>query len=48
MANSVDEHGGVNLHFDAADTTLSGVAASTATATATGSYNSLAFKSLPY
>ncbi len=48
MANSVDDSGGTNLHFDAADTTLSGVAASTATATATGSYNTLAFHSLSY
>jgi len=48
MANTIDDSGGTNLHFDAADTTLSGQAASTATATATGSYNSLAFRSLPY
>jgi hypothetical protein len=48
MANSVDDHGGVNLHFDAADLTLAGASASMATANATGSYNTLAFKSLPY
>lgn len=48
MASTIDDHGGTNLHFDAADTTLSGQAASTATATATGSYNILAFHSLSY
>jgi hypothetical protein len=48
MANSIDDSGGTNLHFDAADTTLSGAAASTATATATGSYNTLAFHSMSY
>jgi hypothetical protein len=48
MANSVDDSGGTSLHFDAADTTLSGVSASTATATATGSYNTLAFHPLSY
>jgi hypothetical protein len=48
MANTIDDSGGVNLHFDTADTTISGTAASTATATATGSYNTLAFRSLPY
>jgi hypothetical protein len=48
MASTIDDHGGTNLHFDAADTTISGVAASTATANATGSYNTLAFRSVPY
>ena len=48
MANSIDDTGGTSLHFDAADKTLSGVAASTATATATGSYNMLGYHSLPY
>ncbi len=48
MANSIDDHGGVNLHFDTADTTVPGVVASTATATATGSYNTLSFHSLSY
>ena len=48
MAYTIDDHGGTNLHFDAADTTISGAAASTATATATGAYNTLAFRSLPY
>jgi len=48
MANSIDDSGGVSLHFDAADTTISGAAASTATANATGSYNILSFHSLPY
>ncbi len=48
MANSFDDSGGTNLHFDAADATLSGQAASTATATATGSYNILAFHAMSY
>jgi hypothetical protein len=48
MANSIDDSGRTNLHFDAADATLSGQAASTATATATGSYNILAFHSMSY
>jgi Tfp pilus assembly protein PilX len=48
MAYTIDDHGGTNLHFDAADTTISGAAASTATANATGSYNTLAFRSVPY
>jgi hypothetical protein len=48
MANSIDDHGGVNLHYDTADATIPGVIASTATATATGSYNILALHSLPY
>ena len=48
LANTIDDSGGTNLHFDQADTTINGQAATTATATATGSYNSLAFKSLPY
>jgi hypothetical protein len=48
LANTIDDSGGTNLHFDTADTTLNGQAASTATATATGSYNILAFHSLPY
>jgi hypothetical protein len=48
MANTLDDSGGVNLHFDAADTTISGTTAATATATATGSYNTLAFRSVPY
>ena len=42
------DSGGVNLHFDHADTPISGAAASTATATATGSYNKLSFHSLSY
>lgn len=48
MAYTIDDHGGTNLHFDSADTTISGQAASVATATATGSYNILAFHSLSY
>jgi hypothetical protein len=48
MANSIDDHGGVNLHYDNADATVPGVVASTSTATATGSYNVLAFHALPY
>ncbi len=48
MASTIDDRGGTNLHFDAADTTLSGQAAATATANATGSYNILAFRSVPY
>ena len=48
MANSIDDHGGVNLHFDKADAVLAGQTASTALANATGSYNQLSFKSLPY
>ncbi len=48
MANSIDDHGGISLHFDTADTTLSGATAATATANATGSYNTLAFRSVPY
>jgi hypothetical protein len=48
MANSFDDSGGINLHFDAADTTISGNAASTATANASGSYNTLALRSVPY
>jgi hypothetical protein len=48
MASTIDDHGGTNLHFDAADTTISGQAAATATANATGSYNILAFRSVPY
>ena len=48
MAYTIDDHGGTNLHFDAADTTISGQAPSVATATATGSYNILAFHALSY
>jgi hypothetical protein len=48
MANTFDDSGGVNLHFDSADTTISGATAATATANATGSYNTLAFRSVPY
>jgi len=48
MANTIDDSGGTSLHFDAADTTISGQAASTATATATGAYNMLSFRSLSY
>jgi hypothetical protein len=48
MAYAIDDHSGTNLHFDAADTTNSGAAASKATATATGSYNILAFHALSY
>jgi hypothetical protein len=48
MAYTIDDSGGTNLHFDAADTTISGNSASTATATATGSYNMLGFRSLSY
>jgi hypothetical protein len=48
MASTIDDRGGTNLHFDAADTSISGAAATTATATATGSYNILAFRSVPY
>lgn len=48
MAYTIDDHGGTNLHFDAADTTISGQTATVATATATGSYNILAFHSLSY
>lgn len=48
MASTIDDHGGTNLHFDAADTTISGATASTATANATGAYNTLAFRSVPY
>ena len=48
MENTIDDSGGTNLHFDAADTTISGATASTATAHATGSYNTLAFRSVPY
>jgi hypothetical protein len=48
MANTIDDHGGTNLHFDAADTTISGATATTATANLTGSYNILAFRSVPY
>jgi hypothetical protein len=48
MANTIDDHGGTNLHFDAADTTVSGAAASTAIANATGSYNTLALHALSY
>ena len=48
MANTIDDSGGTNLHFDAADTTISGATAATATANATGSYNTLAFRSVPY
>jgi hypothetical protein len=40
--------GGVNLHFDTADTTISGTAAATATASVIGSYNTLAFRTVPY
>jgi hypothetical protein len=48
MAYTIDDSGGTNLHFDAADTTISGQSATTATATATGSYNVLSFRSLTY
>jgi hypothetical protein len=48
MANTIDDSGGTNLHFDAADTTISGATAATATANASGSYNTLAFRSVPY
>lgn len=48
MANTIDDSGGVHLHFDTADTTISGQAATTDTATATGSYNMLGYHSLPY
>jgi hypothetical protein len=48
MASTINDQGGTNLHFDAADTTISGQAAATATANATGSYNILAFRSVPY
>jgi hypothetical protein len=48
MASTIDDSGGTNLHFDAADTTISGATAATATANATGSYNTLAFRSVPY
>jgi hypothetical protein len=48
MAYTIDDHGGTNLHFDAADTTISGASATTATANATGSYNTLSFRSVPY
>lgn len=48
MASTIDDSGGTNLHFDAADKTVSAVTAATATANATGSYNTLAFRSLPY
>lgn len=48
LANTIDDSGGTNLHFDQADTTINGQAATTATATATGSYNSLAFRALSY
>ena len=48
MAYTIDDQGGTNLHFDAADTTISGQAPSVATATATGAYNMLAFHALSY
>jgi hypothetical protein len=48
MADTIDDSGGTSLHFDTADTTISGATASTATATAGGSYNILAFHALPY
>ncbi len=50
MANSIDDSGGTNLHFDSGrhDYFFRRCCASTATANATGSYNMLAFHSLPY
>jgi Tfp pilus assembly protein PilX len=48
MANTIDDSGGVNLHFDTADTTINGNSATTATANAGGSYNTLSFRSVPY
>lgn len=48
LASTIDDHGGTNLHFDAADTTISGQTASTAVANVTGSYVTLAFHSLSY
>jgi hypothetical protein len=48
MANTIDDSGGTNLHFDQADGNIGGVTATTVTATATGPYTSLSFKSLPY
>jgi hypothetical protein len=48
MANTIDDSGGTSLHFDSADTTINGGAATTSTATVNTSYNILAFHSLPY
>ena len=48
MANSIVDSGGVNLHFDVADNVIGGAPAATAAATATGSYKTLAFRSVPY
>ena len=48
MASTINDQGGTNLHFDAADTTISEAAASTALSNATGSYNTLSFRSLAY
>jgi hypothetical protein len=48
LANTLTDDGNVALHFDHALSTLDGTAPSIATATATGSYNTLAFRSLPY
>jgi hypothetical protein len=48
LANTIKDSGNVALHFDHALSTIDGTAPSVATATATGSYNILAFRSLPY
>jgi hypothetical protein len=48
MANTIDDSGGTNLHFDQADSNFGGVTPTTVAATATGPYTSLSFKSLPY
>jgi len=48
LANTIKDSGNVALHFDHALSTIDGTAPSVATATVTGSYNILAFRSLPY
>jgi len=48
MANTIDDSGGTNLHFDQADSNFGGAAAVTLTAVPSGPYGSLSFKSLPY
>jgi len=48
LSNTLKDDGNVALHFDHALSTLDGTAPSIATATATGSYNILAFRSVPY
>ena len=48
MANSIDDSGGVSLHFDTADAVLNTVNPTTVTAYPSGSYTQLSYRSVPY